>query len=75
MLKIQNLTGYEIVLPDGRRIENEKIILYRSLDELPDLTDITMIGCRENIFIHLDDYYRDSFGEICNSFRTSPYLF
>lgn len=75
MIKIQNLTGYKILLPDGRYIEKEEFAKFKKLEDLPEMTDITLVGCRENIFVHLSDYYRNSFGEICNSFRTSSYLF
>lgn len=75
MFKIKNSTGYRLLLPDGRYAEKDELIGFNNADEIPMLDDIVMIGCRDNVFIHFNEYYRDSFGEIHNEFRVSPYLF
>jgi hypothetical protein len=76
MFNITNKTGYMILLPNGKMFENEKVIKFESIQELPDVEDIALMGFRENRdgYIYMTEYQRDSFGDIICEYRINYYL-
>lgn len=76
MFLITNKTGYMILLPNGKMYENEKIIKFESIQELPDVDDIALMGFREERdgYIYMTEYQRDSFGDIICEYRINYYL-
>lgn len=74
MIRIKNNSGYKLLFPDGRYIEKDKEADFRSIDEVPDIEDVIMIGCREDVYLYYHNYYRDSFGDVVTEINVNKYL-